>query len=90
MGEKLSKLLHDALGNEELKEELIATKAEKDPLEAFCSKCMEYGYEISIGDLIGEGEEFCSAMLRSVNGGGVEAFDCWNDFYELFFASLEK
>jgi hypothetical protein len=29
-------------------------------------------------------------MLRSVNGGGVEAPDDWDDFYEMFFDELKR
>ena len=90
MGEKLDKLLHLALSDDKIKAELLTTKNSSDPLLAFCAKSSEYGIDISLGELIGGGEEFCSAMLRSVNGGGTEAFDSWSDFYELFFAALER
>ena len=36
------------------------------------------------------GEEFNAAMLRSVNGGGVEGPDGWDDAYGMFFAALEN
>ncbi len=90
MGEKLNLLLHLALNDEKIKKDILDTKKSADPIEAFCKKSCEYGININIGELIGDGEEFCSAMLRSVNGGGTEAFDSWTDFYELFFASLEN
>lgn len=90
MGEKLTNLLHLALSDPEVKKQLIETKSAKAPYEAFCKKSAELGFDISLCDLVYGGEEFCAAMLRSVNGGGVDAFDSWSDFYELFFASLEK
>ena len=89
MGEKLDKLLHLAMTDEKIKAALLETKKSDDPMAAFCEKSREYGIDITIGELIGSGEEFCSAMLRSVNGGGTEAFDSWSDFYELFFATLQ-
>ncbi len=89
MGEKLTELLSLAMHDKELKEKLIKTKSSKEPLEDFCILAKDYGFNITIGELIGDGEEFCTAMLRSVNGGGVDAFDSWTDFYELFFAALE-
>lgn len=89
MGEKLTELLKLALSKQEIKNELIKTKSAPDPLDAFCKKSKEFGIEISLADLVFDGEDFCSAMLRSVNGGGVDAFDSWTDFYDLFFASLE-
>jgi len=89
MGEKLTELLKMALSDFNIKNELIKTKTDADPLDAFCKKAKEFGVEISLADLLWDGEDFCSAMLRSVNGGGVDAFDSWTDFYDLFFASLE-
>ena len=34
-------------------------------------------------------EETCAAMCRSVNGGGVDTPDGWDDVYEMFFAALD-
>ena len=31
----------------------------------------------------------CAAMCRSVNGGGVDTPDGWDDVYEMFFAALD-
>lgn len=89
MGENLTALLHLALTNPDVKRTLIETKSHSDPLLEFCKAAANYGFEISLADLVWDGEDFCGAMLRSVNGGGVESFDSWSDFYELFFASLE-
>lgn len=62
------------------------------PLAAFCSKCRELGYEIYEMDLITAGEEFYATMRRSTNGGGENSpkLEGEDDFYELFFASLEQ
>lgn len=60
-------------------------------MRAFCDLCRELGYgKITVGELMSAGDEFCSAMLRSVNGGGVEAPEGWNDFYEMFFEAIER
>ena len=50
------------------------------------------GYEIYDMDLISAGEEFYAAMRRSTNGGGENSpmLEGEDDFYELFFASLES
>ncbi|MBQ3053478.1 MAG: hypothetical protein IJC89_01060 [Clostridia bacterium] len=88
MGEKLTLLLHLALNDKKIKDALVKTKNATDPVSAFCKKAKEYGIEISEAELFLSGEEFTGSMLRSVNGGGVEAFDSWTDFYELFFAAL--
>ena len=46
----------------------------------------------SMMDLISAGEEFYAAMRRSTNGGGENSpmLEGEDDFYELFFASLES
>ena len=42
-------------------------------------------------DLISAGEDFYASMRRSTNGGGENSpmLEGEDDFYELFFASLE-
>ena len=54
--------------------------------------CRELGYEIYEMDLITAGEEFYATMRRSTNGGGENSpkLEGEDDFYELFFASLEQ
>lgn len=49
---------------------------------------MKFIYEM---DLINEGEELYAAMKRSTNGGGENSpmLEGEDDFYEMFFASLE-
>ena len=91
MEQELMKLQERALSDGELRQKLLNTRKEKYPVRAFCDLCHELGYnKITVGELISAGDEFCSAMLRSVNGGGVEAPDGWNDFYEMFFDAIER
>ncbi len=75
----------------ELRKALFATRNEKNPVDAFCKKCQEEGYPIYTMDLIQAGEEFYASMRRSTNGGGENSpkLEGEDDFYELFFASLE-
>lgn len=87
---ELMRLQNDAKRNEELKAELIKTKSDKDPYNAFCKKAQQYGYDINLFELADVGQAFCDAMLRSVNGGGTESFDDWADFYGMFFDALEN
>ena len=87
----LDELLQKAKKDEKLKQTLLATRQEKNPLSAFCRVCQELGYPVYEMELIEVGEEFYASMRRSTNGGGenspmVEGED---DFYELFFASLK-
>lgn len=88
---ELLKLTERARADASLREELFKTRNAKDPVKAFCDKCNELGYtHITVYELLTAGEAFCAAMLRSVNGGGVEAPEEWDDFYEMFFDELER
>ena len=87
--EKLRQLLEDAGQNEELREKLLATRKDTDPMKAFCDTCQSLGYEIYLGELFAYGQDMNDSKMRSVNGGGVCSIDGWDDAYEMFFASLE-
>lgn len=87
---KLMELQNKAMHNADIRRALLDTRSASDPVRAFCDKCAEYGYEISVYELLTAGEEFCAAMLRSVNGGGVEAPNGWDDFYGMFMEALEE
>lgn len=87
----LDELQRQAKRDENLRQRLIATKKEKEPVSAFCKICRELGYEIYEMELILEGEEFHAAMKRSTNGGGENSpmIAGEDDFYELFLAALK-
>lgn len=89
MEQKLQRLLDDALNNSELKEKLLKTRENKDPMKCFCDTCQSLGYEIYLGELFAYGQDMNDTKMRSVNGGGVCSIDGWDDAYEMFFASLE-
>ena len=92
VAEMLDELKRKAWEDEGLRQELLATRQEKNPLSAFCRKCREYGYPIYEMELIQEGEEFYASMRRSTNGGGENSsmLEGEDDYYELFFSSLEE
>lgn len=90
MNEILNRLLIAALHDDNIKSVLLATKNAEDPSAAFCECATQLGYPITLGELFGMAEEFNAAMLRSVNGGGVEGPDGWEDAYDMFFAALEN
>ncbi|MCI8853230.1 MAG: hypothetical protein HFI31_07235 [Lachnospiraceae bacterium] len=86
----LDELQEKALGEESLRKRLLATRDEKNPLEAFCRICQEMGYELYPMDVVAAGEEFYASMRRSTNGGGENSpkLQGEDDFYELFLAAL--
>mgnify|MGYP003255370473 FL=1 len=90
--ELLDALLLKAKKDPELRKALFATRSENNPVDAFCKKCQEEGYPIYTLDLIQAGEEFYASMRRSTNGGGENSpkLEGEDDFYELFFATLEN
>ena len=54
----LDELQNKALKDEKLKQQLLATRTEADPLSAFCKTCRNLGYELCEMELIAAGEEF--------------------------------
>ena len=90
IGAMLDELREKALKDRNIWQQLMDTRKEKQPLDAFCAKCRELGYEIYEMDLITA--EFYATMRRSTNGGGENSpkLAGEDDFYELFFASLEQ
>ena len=92
IGAMLDELREKALKDRNIWQQLMDTRKEKQPLDAFCVKCRELGYEIYEMDPITAGEKFYATMRRSTNGGGENSpkLAGEDDFYELFFASLEQ
>lgn len=90
MLDSIPKLQQDALKNEKLRLQLLATEKSADPMAEFCKIATENGYPLTVGELFYAGEDCRDSMLRSVNGGGVEAPDGWGDMYENIIASLKK
>lgn len=89
--ELLDEVQRKALEDKELRQKLLDTKKEKNPLEAFCRVCRQMGYALYPMEVVQAGEEFYAAMRRSTNGGGENSplLEGEDDFYELLLASLE-
>lgn len=86
---ELERLLMAAKSDSQLKAELMSTKNTDNPVDDFCTLCRSKGYEITAGELLAAGMENNDSKLRSVNGGGVNGIDGWDDIYEQFFLTLE-
>lgn len=89
MNDSLTMLLEKAKTDKQLKDRIYATRSERNPVNALCELATAEGFPITAAELIDEGETSCAIMLRSVNGGGVEAPEGWDDLYEMFFAALD-
>ncbi len=88
MEKVLQRLLEDARKNPQLKDCLIKTKLSADPMKEFCDVCTSLGYPVYLGELFALGQDMNDSKLRSVNGGGVNGIDGWDDAYEMFMAAL--
>lgn len=86
---ELDRLLKAAKADSDLKQSLLATRDSEDPVAEFCRLSQSLGYDITIGELLASGLDNNDAKLRSVNGGGVNPIDGWDDTYEQFFMTLE-
>ena len=88
--EKLDELKKLAMKDETVRKELLDTKNEKSPLDAFCKIATEHGIELYPMDVVEVGEEMYSTMKRSTNGGGENApvIDGQDDYYEMFLMEI--
>ena len=89
MNEQLYKLLQKAELDPELRRRIWATKDAKDPALALCELCTAEGFELTVGGLFAEQEEFFCNLFRSCNGSAVTPLEGWDDPYDMFFAALE-
>lgn len=88
INEILDSLLKTALANPEIKQQLLDTKNDPDPMEAFCKKATELGYPVNIGELFALNQTLCDNLLKSTNGGATYPIEDWADAYEMFFSAL--
>ena len=91
MTEKLELLLKRAREDGELKQRLLDTKKSANPVDNFCKIATENGFDMSVMDMINQGEEFYAEIKRSTNGGGENSpdLDYQNDEYSIFMMRLE-
>ena len=85
---ELERLLKNAKADGALKSALLKTRESENPVEDFCALARSLGYEINAGELFALGLTQNDAKLRSVNGGGVNPIEGWDDAYEQFFTEL--
>ena len=69
---------------------LLSSRESADPLEAFCAAAASYGFSLTPGELISDGEEFSSNQTKSTNGGNPMPYDCFDDAYEMFLISISR
>lgn len=89
MNDSLTMLLEKAKNDPGLTERIYATRNERNPVNALCELSTAEGFPVTAVEFLYDGEETCAAMCRSVNGGGVDTPNGWDDVYEMFFAALD-
>lgn len=89
--DKLELLLEKARNDAELKKSLLDTRNSKEPVASFCEIATKSGVELSVMDIVNQGEEFYAEIKRSTNGGGENSpdLDFQNDEYSIFMMRLE-
>lgn len=86
---ELERLMENAKKDKELRSKLIQAGKTSDPMKDFCDTCLNNGYEIYLGELFAYGQDMNDSKLRSVNGGGVNAIDGWDDTFGMLIKELE-
>lgn len=89
--DELERFQEAALKNKNLRERILRTRTEEEPVTAFCRLARNEGFEIYEMDLVYAGEEAYAAMKRSTNGGGENSpmLENEDDYYSLFIAAIE-
>ena len=90
IADKLEILLEKAKADAELKQKLLDTRNAEDQLSEFCKIAQENGVDITVMDIVNQGEEFYAEIKRSTNGGGENSPDLefQNDEYSIFMMRL--
>ncbi len=88
MNDTLWALRERALHDEAFRLELLATRDADDPLSALCKLSTASGFPLTPGEIISDGEEFSCNQTKSTNGGNPMPYDCFDDAYDMFFASI--
>ena len=90
MNDTLIAMREHALMDDDFRIALLKTAEAEDPLMALCDFAKENGFDLTLADIISDGEEFSCNQTKSTNGGNPLPYDCFDDSYEMFMVSLKK
>ena len=65
-----------------------AKAIDPDDATAFLALAQANGFNLTLADIISDGEEFSCNQTKSTNGGNPMPYDCFDDSYEMFLLSL--
>ncbi len=89
--EILDDMKEKAKSDPKLYMQILQTRDQNSPYDAFCALCREYGYDIYPMDLAAAGEEMYAAIKRSTNGGGENSpmLEGEDDLYRMFVDEIK-
>lgn len=86
--QKLDQLTLKAKADLLLRQKLLSTKEQAEPLVAFCALAQEAGVDLSVGELFAIGMEYSDNQCKSTNGGNPSPYEAFDDAYENFISSI--
>ena len=90
MNEKLLRLRALALRDDSLRNRIVLTEREADPLSALCAVAASAGIDMEPEEIIACGEELSCNQMKSTNGGNPHPYKSFDDAYEWFILSLRR
>ena len=88
MNDILRAMRERALADSSFRQAILATRNAADPLTALCELAQANGFNLTLANIISDGEEFSCNQTKSTNGGNPMPYDCFDDSYEMFLLSL--
>ncbi len=86
---KLEKLTSLAKADPRLRQALLETAKDPEPLWTFCRLAQQAGVPLEVGELFAIGEEYSDNQCKSTNGGNPSPYTAFDDAYENFIESLK-
>ncbi len=87
--QKLDRLTQLAKADEDLRQSLLNTRNEGEPLLSFCRLAQKAGVDLSVGELFAVGMEYSDNQCKSTNGGNPSPYEAFDDAYENFLSSIQ-
>ena len=88
MNDILRAMREHALTDAAFRQAILATQNAADPLTALCELAQATGFNLTLADILSDGEEFSCHQTKSATGGNPMPYDCFDDSYEMFLLSL--
>ena len=88
MNDILRAMRERALIDPAFRKAILETAETPEPLAALCDVAQQNGFNLTMADIISDGEEFSCNQTKSTNGGNPMPYDCFDDSYDMFILSL--